>query len=496
MTKQLDVIAKGAGFVIIGMVASKLFSYLWRLIIAHISSEVYGTFSLGLAVVGILAPVALIGLNSGVLRFVSFFYGKGDKSKIKGVIKSGLKTTLFSSVVIGILIFLSADWIAINIFNEPNLIIVLKLMAFAFPFLILSEILIPSIRALQKIQYKVFSKDIMDTVFRISLTGLVVFLGYGLFGITVAYVFSVFLTFVLLIILLEFKVFSIFRAKIKTVFINRELFRYSLPLMLSAIISKQVFWIDSILIGFFMRSSDVGIYNTAVPTASLLIILPSAILSLFLPVITAEYAKENKEVIKHVYLTVTKWVTLSGIPLFLIFFLFSEPILLILFGLEYVKSAMALSILALGWFIFSICWTSSYILNMIKKTRLIFFIELSGFVIMFIIIYLLVPIYGITGAAVGTFSSLTIIGILYLFFSYRNIKIFPFDKRILKIFVFALFGICFIYLITYYIGLRLLIRGITFLILSGIYIYLLFKYKLVGKEEMKIFRKGMKKIGL
>ena len=90
----LKKIAKGAGIFSIGLLISKGLAYVYRLIIARIGVEQYGLFSLALAVFGIFITISLLGLSDGVIRFVSFYKGKFDQRRIKGVITSSLKITL------------------------------------------------------------------------------------------------------------------------------------------------------------------------------------------------------------------------------------------------------------------------------------------------------------------------------------------------------------------------------------------------------------------
>ena len=118
---DLDNIATGTGIVFIGIIISKILSYLYRLVIARIGANEYGLFSLGLGVTGIISSIALFGLHRGVLRYVSYYRGKEDFSKIKGVISSALKISFIASFVLGLALFLLSDFISVKYFHNMNL---------------------------------------------------------------------------------------------------------------------------------------------------------------------------------------------------------------------------------------------------------------------------------------------------------------------------------------------------------------------------------------
>ena len=65
-------------------------------------------------------------------------------------------------------------------------------------------------------------------------------------------------------------------------------------------------WTDTLMLGYFMFPDDVGLYNAAVPLAHLLPIVLTAINSLYVPVLSRLYAKDQKEEIKRSYVIVTK----------------------------------------------------------------------------------------------------------------------------------------------------------------------------------------------
>jgi len=116
--ESLRKIAKGAGFVLIGTLIGRAFGYGSRLVIARLGASDYGLVALGFAVMSIAATLSMVGMQSGIVRHVSFYKGKEDKGRIKGTIISALKITLPLSVVFAIILFWHASWISLGVYPD------------------------------------------------------------------------------------------------------------------------------------------------------------------------------------------------------------------------------------------------------------------------------------------------------------------------------------------------------------------------------------------
>jgi len=126
------------------------------------------------------------------------------------------------------------------------------------------------------------------------------------------------------------------------------------------------------MIGYFNATSDVGIYNVALPTANLIIIPVYGIMYLFLPIISGLYGKNNNEEIKEIYKKISKYSLLLIMPVFLIISMLSKDIISSLFGVDYLSATLPLTILSFGYLVFSLSDISMNMLSVLKKTKTIF----------------------------------------------------------------------------------------------------------------------------
>ena len=120
---------------------------------------------------------------------------------------------------------------------------------------------------------------------------------------------------------------------------------FSLPLVLSGFMGTIIMWTDTTMLGFFKNAVVVGIYNAAIPTAQILMVFPSALSALFLPVITELYSKGEEKELRTVYKVIAKWMFYLNFPVFLLLVIFSRQVLNITFGKEYITGYIALILL-------------------------------------------------------------------------------------------------------------------------------------------------------
>ena len=88
INKGLKLLVKTSFVVFIGILLSKIFTYIYRIIIArHFGPEVYGLFSLAVMAIGWLVAISSLGLTHGLSRFIPLYRGKKQINRIKHILK-------------------------------------------------------------------------------------------------------------------------------------------------------------------------------------------------------------------------------------------------------------------------------------------------------------------------------------------------------------------------------------------------------------------------
>lgn len=497
LNESLRKIAKGAGIAFAGTFIGTALGYFSRMIIARfLGASDYGLISLGFAAMIIAAALSLLGFGSGIQRFVSFYKGKNDAGRIKGVILSALKICFPLSLILTLLIFFYADWISIHVFHSPKLTPVLRIFTIGIPFWVLADIFNYATVGFQEIKYKVYTMFIFKDTFKLIAIVTFLVLGYGVIGASIGWVLAIIGMSVLAFYFLEKKVFPILNTKVKAVSVDKELFLFSFPLIFAGLAGLITGWTDTLMLGYFCTSSEVGIYNAAMPTAKLMGIVLGAFGIIFMPVVTELYARNRIEDLRNTYSSVTKWIFAIVLPVFLLMSLFSTPIIKIMFGSEYTEGAMALSILAFSYFVSALVGLAGSILTTYGRTKIVMGCTFVGAGFNFLFNFLLIPIYGINGAAIATGSSVVLMSVLYLFFVYRTARMQPFRVSYVKPLFASVIAVSVVYAITkYVIGVSLFSLAGMFFVFLFLYFFLLLIFKSFEEEDLMIMRAIDQRLG-
>jgi O-antigen/teichoic acid export membrane protein len=184
-----------------------------------------------------------------------------------------------------------------------------------------------------------------------------------------------------------------------------------------------------------MTDFEVGLYNAALPTAALILLPHRAIGSLALSSFSELKERDSKSIQASMQ-TATRWVFSFVFPTFLILLLFSEQALLILFGSQYGAASAALSVLAIGYLFDALAGRVGSFLQSEGYTQYILYNNIASLVLNLALNIVLIPVYGIIGAAIATASSYALTNMLMFLEAWRKEGVISVPYReILKIFV-------------------------------------------------------------
>ena len=423
-------VAKEASISFGGMGMGSLFRYLFSIMMARwLGPQMLGIYSLGNAITRIGEIFGIMGLDNGVLRYVSREKEKNDN--VRNSIYSSIKMGFMSSILIGLLLYFSSDWIVLNLFNEDKFLsTVIKVYALTLPFTVTTLIASFATQGFKILKYKVFVNQIVNP-FTLLLT---MILSYVFFGVNVAIlaptVVSAVIGFFLILHYLNGFV-DVSVSKVLNAKFDNKILRFSLPLMFVSAIGIIMHWTDIIMLGILKDAKDVGLYHPVERTAGLIRMILFAFASIFAPLFSQYFHEKNQTKMLEVFQLSTKWILLTSLPLFIFLILFSNTILM-LFGSEFGNNSLALPILTVGIMIQAVFGLGSPSLTMsgFQKYNLI-----NALVALFTNIFLnimLIPQFGIAGAAMGTTIALFLISLLRFFENYYLLGLNLLSIKLLK----------------------------------------------------------------
>ncbi|ALM76386.1 flippase [Thermococcus barophilus] len=492
-TQALHKIARGTGIIFAGTVFSMFFGFLSRAIIAReFSKAEYGVFNLALTILSIGLVIATLGFQNALPREVAFCREKMPE-KVDRLISTALIIVAVNSFVIMMFLIFGSSFIA-QVFNEERLVYALKVVAFALPFSALTAVIISASRGFGRVREKVYFQNVVYPVLWLILVLSLAALNLSFTSIFWIYVLAQSVMFFVLF----FEVFRVRIFEIKLYLdrkIGKELVKFSIPLMLTGIAGFVMTWTDTLMLGYYKGSDVVGLYNAATPLARLLPVFLSSSAFLYPAMVSPLYVQGEIEEMKRVYQVLTKWVFLLTLPIFSLMFLFPETVINFFFGAKYFPAASALQILALGFMFHTFLGLNGLSLIVIKESRFVMYSTVISAVINVVLNALLIPLYGIEGAATATAVSYFVTNVLNSLRLYQRTKIHPFSWNYVKPLAisFVLLGVI--------KGLNLRMASIWYaipvlVVFLGVYALFVLLSRSIDKEDVELLLAVEKRLGV
>lgn len=397
-------IAKNSSLVILLSVLAMIIGYLLRLFVArNLSVSDYGLLYAVLAFVGFFSTFRDQELGTALAKFIPEFLAKGQTGRIKASIIIVAAVQLTLGLLIVIPIFLFADRIAIHYFRTANAALPLQLISLSFLASAIMSVLQRTFQGLGKMFYFALVEPMRLTlVFSVSFF---LIAGLGVSGVSYGYLLASIVVPAFLFVAMMW-VFPLFKTKtaLDIVLVRRLLF-FSLPLFIAGIGSMIMNYVDTLALIMFTSLYDVGLYQAALPTSQLLWFFIGGFGAVLLPTVSRLWVDGKKEAISDGVLILSKVLLLMLVPVIILLAAFPEIILRILYGEPYVAAAQSLQILSVGALFYSFYIMFNTILVAIGKPVLYTKMWIVVGVVSIALNFLLIPLFGINGAAIANVIS-------------------------------------------------------------------------------------------
>lgn len=204
----------------------------------------------------------------------------------------------------------------------------------------------------------------------------------------------------------------------------KKLLKESWPLILSGTTIMIYMKIDQIMLGSMIDTTAVGLYSSATRISEVWYFIPTAIASSVAPSIYQAKKDGNESLYYQKIFRLLKILNLIAISIALPMTFFSKPLILLLFGQEFIKAGSILTIHI---------WASLFVFMGVSVypwyiseglTNLSFRKSFLGAFFNILINYILIPYYAEIGAAIATLISYSISNVLANFFTKKTRKIF------------------------------------------------------------------------
>jgi len=169
---------------------------------------------------------------------------------------------------------------------------------------------------------------------------------------------------------------------------------------------------DTILIGYYMTETDVGIYRVAFQLTSVASFLVMAFHTVLYPRISKWNAERNFNLIEYSLKRSFTYSLFLAIPVTAGGIILSEKLLYYLYGSSFVSGAQVLMILLFVQIANIFLFLQTMCLNAMDRPRLSFYITMVSAILNILLNILLIPVLGISGAALASLATMSMNAVL------------------------------------------------------------------------------------
>ena len=405
---------RGAGVLLLFMLSLFLTNFY--------SPEDVGRYDFVRATIMILSGASLIGTNQSIIYYSGVLKSKNSLSFIKNIYYKMVKMTGLISLLFLLVGAMMSEQMINELFNKKDAYDLILSTIVALFFYTITMLNIDTLRALDK----TIVSELYRNIFRylpVFVFSIVLF-----FAQKQEWLIEVFLGgFLLLFIATTIQTTALFKKfKYNTTKDNRfsytEIFKRSYPMALSAVAYFIMQSVDIIILTAYEGYDKVAYYSIAVKLATVTALALMSVNIVVAPKIAEIYNNNDHGKLNKLIKDSSRIIFSISIPILAILFVFSE-LMLSFFGENYVLAKDALSILLAAQFFSSICGPGAIYLNMTGKQQKLNKILIAGLFINVILNFVLIPSYGIEGAAIATLISMLFWNSLIVLVIYKSDKI-------------------------------------------------------------------------
>lgn len=360
--------------------------------------SIYGQYTTALAFITFILTFTDLGFDAFMLKECS-----RDKSKLNSyygnIIILKLVILFFSIIIIlGLSKILGYS-------NEVNKLILILIPNCAITYIINTFFVVMQLKDRLAVNARI---QIVQSALIILVATIVMVLGLNIYiyALLQSIVSSLLVLLYIYIIPVKFKI---------TLKYSKILILGSIFFGLSSLLYVIYYKLDTIMLSVIRGSYEVGIYESAYKVINILITLIAILDNIIMPQFFYLY-KKNKEKMLNNYKLILNYGIIFGIPFSLVLVYMSKYIINILYGSQYKDAIFILQILALTVAIRLLAATVGFVITASDNMKIKVKFQAIFALVNIVLNLILIPKYGVSGAAIATVITEVMVFITYYIF--------------------------------------------------------------------------------
>ena len=402
--------ALGNGLV---QVMAKALSLLLGVVLARaLGAEGYGVYAYAIALMTVLAVPAELGTATLLVRETAASLARKDWSTLRGVLSWSVRMTAMSSVAIAgaVAVYLHATATEGSEIQYRTFYWMLLLL----PVSVALRVIGASLQGLHQVVKSQFVQMVLRQVLLLAVLS-ALFMSmpdYRQPQYAMAMQFLVGLVSLLVLVALLLRHLPEETRRVGAEYHRRKWMRGVIPFTIiggTGIINNQA---DILMLGYLASYEEVGFYRVAMQAASLVAFGLTAANAVLAPQFSRLHAKDSRAQLQRVVTASARAVFLSSLPVAGVLMMFGGWLAAAVFGAEFANSHLPMAIIAGGQMFNAAMGSVGFLLSMTGHEADVARTLLFTAMLNIILNYLLIPGFGMAGAASATAISLCVWNIL------------------------------------------------------------------------------------
>ncbi|MCS6293008.1 MAG: flippase [Nitrospira sp.] len=432
-THDLRRLFTGGSTVLFASAIGNGINYTFGIFLARsLGANEFGLYALALTLFNILTLTAVFGMDTCVTKFVSRYLEEGQPAKVRETVTVSTCIAMGLGFIAATGLGLLAGPLATDIYGKPELANSLLFFAAAIPFATLTTVLVSTLQAYQTVRYTILIKYIWEPIAKFVFAGILLGAGFQLLGVLASIVVTLAVSAILSLRAVYGLIFD--KSDAPLAWSAREmktLLAYGVPLALSNVFGIVAPRSDVLILGYWVNAQEVGIYLAAFQTAAIISLVLGAFETGLAPIISRAWTQQDLTRMTDSYQAVSRLSITISLPIFCCLLLLASDILKV-FGPEFARGAAALMILATGQLFHNSTGSANTVLLMSGHSRLVMTNTVVMGVALLATTALLIPLWGITGAAIAASMTFILTNVVRIIQVWRLHHIQPYTWSLMK----------------------------------------------------------------
>ena len=379
-------------------------------IVRYLSKANYGAFAYALAIATVCQTVAVAGLDKAITRFVSIYYEQREYRRVFGTIAVVAATLGSISIVLVVGAYALQGALGGSLISDRKALSLLLILIFLGPLQAIDSLVLGLFAVFGRPRLIFFRAYVLAPGLRLIVVAALVLTHSSVFFLAVGYVVAGAAGTVIAL----FVLYEVFREEgllehlaVRTLDLPvRRIFAFTVPLLTTHLLYVILNSSNILLLGHFDGARAVAAFTVIQPAAALNELVLASFTLLFTTAAARLFARDDPAGIGDLYWQTAAWVAVMSFPIFALTFSLAKPLTMTLYGERYSPSAVYLAVLSFGYYFQAALGMNGTTIMVFGKVRFITVINFLAIAVNLAANFVLIPLYGPLGAALGTAGTL------------------------------------------------------------------------------------------